>query len=400
MLNACHFATLTNWGGVERMLLDLFLYSKQDRVRHTLFTTSSKPELVALAQQAGVYWFQPEGRFRYDPRKFLQLAQQMSSQQIQVVHSYDAYANSWAGITSLIAKTPVFLTGEHGTVWNVQPPIDWLNGWAHRRARLVVANSQASARFVELRYRVPASCIRVVYNAVSPIPLVSAQEIRAQLGIDQDVLIVGSVGRLNTAKGYATFIETAAQVLRARQDVVFILVGGGPLENELRAYVTELGLQDRFRMTGWRADARRWIQGFDIFVSTSVHESFGNAMVEAALCAIPVIAPSIDGVPEVVVHEQTGILLCPTQPIKFQRIPKKAGKLPQYVLMEGHLTSPRSLNPEILATTILNLLADYELRVHYGKQARKRAKCLYSIERYAEELENIYLEVATAIGRA
>lgn len=374
------------------MLLDLLLYAKQDNVRHILFTTSSQAELVDVAQQAGIYWYQPTGRFRYDPEKFVQLAQQMRLQQIQVVHSYDAYANAWAGITSLIARAPVFLTGEHGTVWNIRPPIDWLNGWAHRRARLVVANSQASARLIKLRYKVPANHIRVVYNAVPPIPLADVREIRAQLGIEQDVLVVGSVGRLNTAKGYTTLIETAAMVLRSRQDVVFMLVGGGPLENELRSYVARLGLQDRFRMTGWRSDTRSLIQTFDIFVSTSVHESFGNALVEAALCGKPVIAPSIDGIPEVVVHEKTGILLRPTQPIRIRQF-LKAGKLPRYVLMDGAFCSPKSLDPEILAATILNLLADRELCLYYGQQARERAQRLYSIERYVSDLESIYLEV-------
>lgn len=391
-LTVCHFATLTRWGGVERMLVDLLLYAKQEQVRHVLVTTSSDPEIVAVAQKAGILWHQPKGRFRYDPGKFTQMAQWLKTQNVQVIHAYNAFANAWANLTTILARSPVLLTGEHGTIWNIQPPLAWLDRWAHQRARLVIANSQASARLLELKYSISAGKIRVIRNAVADIPPVNVQQVRARWGVEPGTLVVGSVGRLDTVKDYATFVEAAAIVLKARQDVAFVLVGGGPLESELYSHVAALGIQGRFLMTGWRTDARVLMQGFDVFVSTSLREPFGNVLIEAALCEKPVIAPAIDGVPEAVIHGQTGVLLRPTRTPRQYQSPG-AAPLPKHVLIEGELQPPKALDPETLAQTILNLLDNPQLRLYYGQQAKERARFLFSMDRYAYELEQIYLEV-------
>jgi len=391
-LKVCHFATLTRWGGVERMLVDLLLCAKQEQVQHVLVTTSSDPEIVKIVRKSNVQWYQPTGRFRYDPGKFWHMARWLRAQDIQLVHSYNAFANAWANLTTILASKPILLTGEHGTIWNVHPPMAWLDRWAHQRARLVIANSQASSRLLTLRYGISADKIRVVYNAVADIPPADIRHVRAQLGIDDKTLVVGSIGRLDTPKDYGILIDAAAIVLKTRQDVVFVLIGGGPLEDELRSYIDGLGIETHFLMTGWRADARVLMQGFDIFVSTSLRESFGNVLIEAALCKKPVIAPAIDGVPEAVIHGQTGVLLRPTRHPRQYRSPG-AAPLPKHVLIEKELQPPKSLDPEMLAEAILDLLDNPQLRLHYGQQAKERAKLLFSMDRYVHELEQIYLEV-------
>lgn len=376
------------------MLVDLLLNSSQGSIKHTLLTTSSDPEIVEVVRKAGVLCYQPTGSFRYAPDKFLQMTRWLHARHIQVVHSYNAFANSWANLTTIWAGIPVFLTGEHGTIWNVRPPIAWLDRWAHQRARLVIANSQASVEMLALRYRIPRSKIRIVYNAVADIPPVDAAQVRAQWGLDDKMLVVGSVGRLDTPKDYGTLIDAAAVVLKARQDIVFVLVGGGPLEDELRAYISELGIQDRFLMTGWRPDARALMQGFDVFVSTSIRETFGNVLVEAALCEKPVIAPAIDGIPEAVLHEHGGFLLRPTKPIRHYLSPEATAP-PKQVFIDSELQLPRALDPAVLAQVILDMLANPELRLHYGQQAKDRATRLFSIDRYVRELEDIYLGVGS-----
>jgi glycosyltransferase involved in cell wall biosynthesis len=388
-LTVCHFYPLLRWGGVEKMLVDLLLHVKQDPIQHTLVTTSSIPEILEIVHQAGILSYQPASRLHYDPSKFWQMARWMRAQNIQIVHSYNAYANAWGNITTLLAGTPALVTGEHGTIWDVRPPLSWLDRWAHRRARLVIANSQASARLLELKYSIPSDKIRIIHNAVSAIPVIDAKRVRESLGLSQNVLVVGSVGRLDTPKDFATFVEAASFVLKMRRDVIFVLVGGGALENELQAYVAELGIQDHFIMTGWRKNASSLIQAFDVFVSTSIRESFGNVLVEAALSGKPVVAPAIDGIPEVVIQNETGILLNPTRAVRRYQS-AGAGPIPKNVLINGKFQSPKSLDPETLAHTILYLLAEPELRLHYGQQAKDRAQKLFSMDRYASELENVY----------
>jgi glycosyltransferase involved in cell wall biosynthesis len=169
-------------------------------------------------------------------------------------------------------------------------------------------------------------------------------------------------------------------------------VGGGPQESRLKELIQELGIQDRFLMTGWRADAREIIQVFDIFVSTSIRESFGNGLIEAALAGKPVIAPRVDGIPEAVIDQATGLLLTPTGSFESRK-DDSSSPVPEKVLIDDKFEPPRSLNPHQLADRILYLLQKPVLRNELGRAARRRASIKFSMKRYITDLENIYMEL-------
>ncbi|MBK7215497.1 MAG: glycosyltransferase [Candidatus Promineofilum sp.] len=176
-------------------------------------------------------------------------------QRVTVVHAYNAFANIWALALTRLAGVPVFIAGEHGTVWRTSGTIFQLDRLAQRTAATVVANSEAAAALVRQRYGVAPASLQVVANAVAPLPAVDRDALRRSLGLE-GAPIVGSVGRLDNPKDQQTSLEAAALALAQRDDLRFVLVGGGPLEAELRARLHELGLWRRFIMTGWRRDAR------------------------------------------------------------------------------------------------------------------------------------------------
>jgi glycosyltransferase involved in cell wall biosynthesis len=387
--NINHFTTMTGWGGIERMLMDFFQNVSSNHIYYSLITTSSTEEMAEIIGQLGIRWFQPTGRFRYDPNKFLQMASWLRRNQIQLVHSYNSNANAWAWISTQLAGTSCYITGEHGSLRRVRPPIAWLDRLAQSNAVLNLANSRASARFLEGYYRIPSHKIRVVYNAMPLLEIKNNVQLRTLLGIPKDALVVGSVGRLSVEKDYQTFIRGAALVRRMRRNVLFVLIGGGPEEQMLRDLISQLGLQDCFFITGWRKDARDLIQTFDIFVSTSIWEAFGNALVEAAMCAKPVIAPAIDGIPEAVEEGRSGILLKPTLPYKRLSNSSKP-PIVKYVLIENNFMSPKSLDPDILANAINYFLEHPDLRRQFGSYGRERAERLFTINRYIYDLETIY----------
>lgn len=385
----CHIATMTNRGGVEQLLIDYLTDNQPNTIQHFLLATSSNPDVMAPIKDAKVPIFQPRRSFHYDPSAIYQMVSWLRLQQIQIVHSYNAYANAWGNIAALMARIPIFISGEHGTAWWARPPMSWLDRWAHHRALVIIANSNASATMLCRKYRVSANKIRVIYNAIPDLPTADTARIRAGFGIGSGLLI-GSVGRLDTPKDFFTFINAASLVLQTRRNgVYFMIVGGGPLETELREYIADLGIQDRFIMTGWRMDARAIVQSFDIFVSTSVRETFGNALVEASLASKPVIAPCIDGIPEAVLDRITGILLYPTETVKCPQS-LHATPLSKMSLVNGKLQTPKALNPRELAETILILVDHPELSKEYGLAGKRRAETMFSIEKYKHELEKIY----------
>jgi len=385
---------MTRWGGVERMLVDLLLNVEQKQVQHHLLATSSIPEIMKTVQQAGIQTFQPKRRFHYDPGAILQMVQWLRANDIDVVHTYNIFANCWGGVAAMLAQVPVLICGEHGTVWNSKPPMRWIEKWIYQQATKIVANSQASVCMLELRQGIKRDDrLHVVHNAVMPLPEVNLYDIRSELNVGVGDIVIGSVGRLDTPKNFFVLIDAARLIVNEHPDIKFVIIGGGPLEQVLRQYVSSLEMENNFFFTGWRADARRLLQIFDLFVCTSVRETFGNVLVEAALAGIPAIAPRIDGIPEAVVDQKTGILLTPTEVVDRSRF-KGSAPLPKYVLIDEQLQPPRSLNPRRLAKAILDLLARPDLCSKYGEMARERAVQEFSIKRYCQELELIYLREA------
>jgi L-malate glycosyltransferase len=390
-VRVCQFATLSSLGGVERILIDLLSCSQNQQIEYYLVTTTYRSDLIKMVEDIGRDWFQPKGKFRYDPGKLISIARYMNSNHIDMIHSRNGYANSWANLSLLLMKEPArLITGEHGTAWAVQPPISWLDKLAHQRAHMVIANSKASALVLGERYKVASKKIRVVYNGIQMKQPVDSGVVRHKYNLPTDVELVGSVGRLDTVKDYRTFIDAAEIVLKTRKRTHFLLIGGGPQESFLRSLVEKKGIQNSFLMLGWRTDARSIISGLDLFVNTSIRESFGNTLVEATMLEKPVIAPAVDGIPEAV--GDTGVLLPPTLPVRKVKTPG-GSRYPRYVVREGRLQPPRSLDPYLLAESIIDLLNDPARREEMGKKGRERAFELFSIDRYKKDLENIYFEV-------
>jgi glycosyltransferase involved in cell wall biosynthesis len=315
------------------------------------------------------------------------MANWLRAQNTEILHAYNAVGNAWGNLAALLAGIPIFISGEHGSVWRAHSHLYWLNRLAYHRANVVVTNSMASKILVCHRYKVPRQKVKIVYNMVAPPETIDPLKTRSKLGLRNDTVVVGSIGRLASQKGYTVLIDSAREVLKSCKNVKFVLVGGGDQESELTQYVHENGISDNFIFTGWREDARELLNAFDIFVSTSIYEPFGNVFIEAAMLGIPVIAPRVDGIPEAVEDGVTGKLL---RPVKI--IPD--GKnLPINVVIDGELSRPLMLDSVELAHTILEFINNCDLRRKYGEAGRRRAKTMFAPEKYMSEIQNVYSEL-------
>ena len=391
-LRVCHLSTLTRWGGVERMLVDLLLDQSPGVAKHLLVATSSAPEILASLQEANVPMLAPSRRWRYDVGGIFEVAQWLRQQRVQVVHAYNAFANVWGYLAASLARVPIFISGEHGSIWSVRGSRYQLDRWAQRRADAVIANSRASSVMLQARYGLPSAKIHVVANGIPELPSANVEVVRAELGIPATATIVGSIGRLDTPKHFSTLIEAAALIRARRSDVYFVLVGGGPQEEALRQLINARDLSAQFVLTGWRKDARVLLQAFDVFISTSIREPFGNVLVEAALAKIPVVAPSVDGIVDVVNHAQTGILLEPTEALSAPLTTDSAA-VPRRVVLRETLSPPHALNPHKVAEAVLNLLESPERREQYGEAGYQKARNSFSLQHYKQTLESIYKQM-------
>jgi glycosyltransferase involved in cell wall biosynthesis len=187
--------------------------------------------------------------------------------------------------------------------------------------------------------------------------------IRSELGLEGVYPIVGAVTRFYPAKGITYLVGAFPQVLARFPDARLVLVGDGPLGNELRAQAESLGIGDRVIFTGFRPDAEAFVQLFTVSAVPSLEEGIGNVAIESIVGGVPVVASREGGLPEVVVEGKTGLLVRPG-------------------------------DSDRLAIALLRVLEEPFLLDHLRQGCREEA-ARFSIENYTARLEQLYRQCAS-----
>ena len=192
-----------------------------------------------------------------------------------------------------------------------------LDRWVFRWMDKVVCVSEAQAEKVR-NAGVPRHKIMVIPNAIRVERFAQPQpEYRERLRSlfhKPPRLIVGAAGRLSPEKGFKVLVEAAAQVVRQRPGVGFVLAGDGPQRTEIQSLIEAKGLGDAFRLTGFRTDLDRMFPHFDLFVLPSFTEGLPNVVLEAFAARVPVVATAVGGTLEAVEDRVNGYLVPPGEP--------------------------------------------------------------------------------------
>ncbi|MDI6695589.1 MAG: glycosyltransferase family 4 protein [Anaerolineales bacterium] len=250
---------------------------------------------------------------------------ELSRQPIDIIHSHSEYTDIAAILLKINRKASKILRTVH---------YGYHHEWARkpfRRALLTnflypilfdieIGINQTNTDRLNGRYvaKILKKTASRIYNAI---PLERFENIqvdvsakKAQLGIPTQAPVVGSVGRLADQKGYCYFLEAAAKLKFECPEIYFLIIGDGPLAEELKRQAHELELDRQVIFTGARTDVEELLHCMDIFVSTSLWEGLPTVILEAMACHVPVIATDIPGTNELVIHEVTGWLVPAANP--------------------------------------------------------------------------------------
>ena len=146
---------------------------------------------------------------------------------------------------------------------------------------------------------------------------ISSDQCRRELSLPEERKILLNVGNMfSPVKGHRFFIEAMSQVVRARNDVLGIIVGSGKLEAELRNLIRELHLEDHVRLVGSKPHNQipLWINACDVFILPSLNEGNPTVMFEVLGCGKPFVGSNVGGVPGVIISEDFGLLVEPGDP--------------------------------------------------------------------------------------
>jgi glycosyltransferase involved in cell wall biosynthesis len=247
------------------------------------------------------------------------LARLISQGRYDIVHTHSSKAGILGRWAARLAGVPVIVHTVHG--WGhhdrqhplvrriyilleriTQRVTDRLIVVSPRNAEMGLADSIAvPEKYVTVRSGIELDRFRV--------PARPREAVRAELGIPQGVVVVGTVTRLSPQKAPLDFVAAAAQVAAQRRDAYFVIVGDGPLRAEVEAQVSALGLAERVRLTGLRRDVPDLLHSFDVFALTSLWEGLPRVLPQAMAAGLPVIATAVDGNVEAVTDGVNGLLV-------------------------------------------------------------------------------------------
>jgi len=306
---------------------------------------------------------------RIDPPRdaisFLRLLRAMSGHRFDIVHLHSSKMGVLGRFAGALAGVPAVFFTAHG--WQLsaarsataRAALASVERLAAAVTTRVVCVSEADWR-TAVRWRLcPQDNLAVIRNGVGAGPS-GPGRLRAELGLDPDRLVVGTVMRLAPPKRPEVLVQATAQLVR-RCPVPFVtvIVGDGPLMAGCRRLAGELGVSDAVRFLGERGDARALVNDFDVFTLFSSAEGLPLAVIEAMYAGKPVVASAVGGVPELVLDGQTGFL---------------AG----------------TADPQAAAQFIAGLLRDGDRRREMGDAGARRARALFSVDRMVREYEQLY----------
>ncbi len=190
--------------------------------------------------------------------------------------------------------------------------------------------------------------------------------IRKEFNIDEDELVIGTIGRIDHGKGHEYLLESMRIILQKSKNVRFLIVGGAfdnpSLEKSLYEMSVEKGVDKKTVFTGSRRDIPQLLASMDVVVLPSEIDACSRVLFESMAMRKPLVAVNAGGTPEIVLDGITGLLVKPGDP------------------------------PD-MAKSIMKLLQDRPLSAQYGNAGRKRVEDMFTIEKNTNEIEKVYLEL-------
>jgi glycosyltransferase involved in cell wall biosynthesis len=238
-----------------------------------------------------------------------------------VVHTHCSKAGILGRLAAKIGRIPIIIHTPHGHVFFghfgvlASKFFLWLEKWfAFLTDRIIALTEGEKEDYLNLRVGRPEMLV-TVHSGVDINRYLNNEthviEKKQTLGLLPNEFLVGFVGWLLPIKGPLHLLRAMANVWREHPEVTLVFVGKGELDVDLRAEVLRLNANGRVKFLGWRDDIEELMQIFDVLVLPSLNEGMGRVLVEAMASGKPVVASRVSGIPDLVKHGRTGILVPP-----------------------------------------------------------------------------------------
>ncbi len=359
MINVVQVVEDLKLGGLERVIENIAMSLDSDKfktyvlclsrggvIAERLITNGKDVEILSINNY-------------HNPLNITKVVTWLQQKKIDIVHTHGYPAGVLGRFAAIFAGIPCIFHHVHSTYLDLNKKHHAIENFLSRFSSKIICCSEAVREFVQKKENISEDKLTVIYNGISEpvnIDINEISELKNTLGFHEDYIVVGCVASLNQHKGHRYLLEAFREIDNAG----LLIVGDGPMAEELKRYSIELGISERTVFTGHKMDVAPYISLMDIVVlPSSEREGLGISIIEAMALSKPVIVTAIGGLPEVVADGETGIVV-------------------------------EAKNSKALAFAINKLSAAPDLRERMGAKGKERYGKMFSLNDMLNRMEDLY----------
>lgn len=308
-LNILHISTASTWRGGEQQVAYLMEELSQKNIQQAVFCIKNG----AFHQYADAKGFQTipfKKGFSVNPLVARKLAQTVQKNQINIIHTHDSHAHSFAILATRFFGMHVPLVVSRRVDFPISKNRFSLRKYSDPAVKRILCVSN-EIRSIVLQDIPKPDLVSTVYSGIdlSKWSNSSSNKLREAYNISSKQPLIVNVGALADHKDQITFVETIALIHAKYPDVRALIIGRDQGEkNAIEDRIRALSLEGIVQLTGFRSDIPIILPEADVFLFTSKTEGLGTSILDAFAAKVPVVSTPAGGIPELIIHEQTGLI--------------------------------------------------------------------------------------------
>jgi glycosyltransferase involved in cell wall biosynthesis len=312
-INILHIISTLHVGGVENQLA--LILGKYDRRKLSplVCSLSDEGEIGREIEESGIEVIPLNKlRHRFDWTIVRDIYNLIKTRDVKIVRTHQYHANLYGRLAAWPAKVPCVVASVHN-VYTRDRKLHrriinkLLSGFTDK----VVAVSETVKRDILKYDGLTDDKVTVIYNGIDTQRVfdTNRNSMRANLRIPPEAPVIGTVGRLTIQKGQKYLLDAVAMLREKFPQILLLIVGDGPIRDELGSRIKALGIDKNAILLGTRRDIPQLLSAMDIFVLPSLWEGLGTSLIEAMAAGKAVIATDIAPFREIINSEKVGILV-------------------------------------------------------------------------------------------
>ncbi len=366
-LRILHTEWSDGWGGQERRIVSE-MEGMMRRGHHVVLVTRPSCRILQEARRRHIPVLPMAMNGKFDLGAIRRLARYLQAEHIQVVDTHSGI-DSWVGaLAAKLAGTPVLVRTRH---LNIPLKRAWHN-FVHFLPDSLVACGDTMRRQLVEGCGFPADQVTSIPTGIDFdrfAPAHDRRETRQALGIPETDFLVLMVGVIRSVKRHEIALRAFRLLLDRHPSARLVLAGEGPMQEGMEKLAGELGIADRVEFLGHREDVPDLLAAADLLLLTSRSEGVPQAVTQALGLGVPVVATAVGGVPELVIHERTGLLVPPE-------------------------------DPQAAADAMTRLANEPALAARLGEEGRRHAQAEFSLEAMLDKTEALFHALLAKKGTA